>query len=81
MLTATHQNGRLACWTLQLQSYDFAIHYCSGSKNANADALFHLVEPDTPISDDSLQHSVGDMLYHALHSTTWATPYTHYKTV
>jgi len=38
-------NGRLACWSLKLQIYDFAIEHKKGSENAVAGTLSIDLEP------------------------------------
>ena len=38
-LSAQKMEGRLCCWALALQEFDFTITYRQGSSNANADAL------------------------------------------
>ena len=42
LINITDPEQRLACRALKLQSYDYAIVYCPGTKHANADCLSRL---------------------------------------
>ncbi len=42
LMEAREQRGRLACWALKLQPYEFEIVHCAGSKHANADTMTRL---------------------------------------
>ena len=46
LMTANHQNGRLARWALRLQPYTFTIRYRASRENANADALSRMWEEE-----------------------------------
>ena len=61
LMTANHQNGRLARWALQLQPYDFTIRYRAGKENGNADALSRMWEEEggAPDSSPTLPNSRG----------------------
>ena len=42
LLNLKDPDGRLAQWSAKLQSYDFKIRHCPGSKHTNADSLSQL---------------------------------------
>ena len=46
LMSAKHQNGRLARWALQLQPYTFSIRYRAGKENVNADVLSRMWEEE-----------------------------------
>ena len=65
LMTAKHQNGRLARWALQLQPYDFTIRYRAGKDNCNADALSRMcVEDDGEVvsSPSPLRNEGGGVM-------------------
>eukprot|EP00794_Sanderia_malayensis_P004016 gene4016-4562_t len=51
--------GRLACWSLQLQQYNFEIIHCAGTANAKADAPSHRTYSLTALTSDVIHpHSL-----------------------
>ena len=39
LMNNPHPSGKLACWGLALQEFDFTIHYHPGKLNQSADGL------------------------------------------
>ena len=60
--------GRLACWVLKLQAYDYSISHWPGSKHQNADGLSQLpaVHALTAKSEDLFTYLLDQTKIHSL---------------
>ena len=60
LMNTPYPSGKLARWGLILQDVDLVIWYCSGKKNAGADALSHLPIDQDDNGESSLSEKQGD---------------------
>ena len=64
LLNVKDLNGRLARWSIYLQSYTFKITHRSGTKHTNADALSRIVSGIEIVEQLNYQINVGNSMTH-----------------
>ena len=52
-MTTQKPKGRKARWIMELQQYNFKVIHRAGKANANADALFRILEEGSELSEES----------------------------